>query len=143
MKNTAKSIVASIAIAAAIAGPAALIATPATAHAITPYDVTLAETAPNAHFEGQKVTIGEDWGQPVWAEWHRGDSGRWWATFWTYNYNKVYAAKAPAGCGWVFYTYDNEGDFVQIFRCEESSNYNVVGREGVSSHWQDEYGRWY
>ncbi|MBP3892934.1 MAG: hypothetical protein J6D34_02715, partial [Atopobiaceae bacterium] len=75
--------------------------------------------------------------------WHRGDSGRWWATFWTYNWTKVYACKAPAGCGWCFYTYDRDGNFVQIWRCEESSNYGLYGPEGVSSHWQDDYGRWY
>ena len=141
--TTIKSLAASIALAAAIAAPVALAATPATAHAVTPYDVSYATTDPRAHYEGEQVTIGDDWGQPVYAEWHRGDSGRWWATFWTYNWAKVYACKAPAGCGWNFYTYDRNGNFVQIWRCEESSNYGVYGREGVSSHWQDEYGRWY
>ncbi|MDO4404626.1 MAG: hypothetical protein Q4C09_06280 [Atopobiaceae bacterium] len=146
MKNTnitAKTLAASLAIAAALAGPVAM-AAPAVAYGITPYDVPWAETAPNAHYEGEKVVIGDDWGQPVYAEWHRGDSGRWWATFWTYNWNYVYAAKAPAGSGWVFYTYDPNGNFVQIVRCEESSTYGVYGKEGVSSHWQGlDDGRWY
>lgn len=141
---TIKSLAATVALAASMAAPAALAATPATALAASPYEVPWAETAPNAHYEGEKVTVGDDWGQPVYAEWHRGDSGRWWATFWTYNYSKVYAAKAPAGCGWVFYTYDRYGNFVQVIRCEESAQYGIYGPEGVSSHWQGLYdGQWY
>ena len=143
MKST-KSLALAAALVAALAGPAALFAAPTTAQALTPNDVTLATSASNAHYEGEKVTIGEDWGKPVYAEWHRGDSGKWWATFWTYNGTYVYATPAPAGCGWVFYCYDSNGDFIQIIRCEESSNYNLVGKQGVSSHWQELDGqRWF
>ena len=139
---TIKTLAASIALAAAIAAPVAL-APATTAQAMTPYDVTYAETNPRAHYEGEKVTIGDTWGQPVYAEWHRGASGRWWATFWTYNYTKVWATPAPAGSGWAFFVYDAHGDFVPVYRCEESSNYGVYGPEGVSSHWQDNNGHWY
>ena len=142
--KSAKSIALAAALAAALAGPAALLAAPATAHALTPQDVALATSAPSAHHEGEQVTIGECWGTPVYAEWHRGASGKWWATFWTYNGTYVYATPAPAGCGWCFYCYDADGAFTQIVRCEESSSYNVVGKQGVSSHWQELDGqRWF
>ena len=142
--KTAKTIIASLALAATLAAPVAMAAAPATAHALTPNDCALATSYANAHYEGEKVTIGDDWGQPVYAEWHRGSSGKWWATFWTYNYTKVYATPAPAGCGWVFYCYDANGNFTQIIRCEESSTYGQVGPQGVSSHWQELNGsRWF
>lgn len=95
------------------------------------------------HYEGQQVTVGDDWGQPVYAEWHRGDSGAWWATFLTYNGTKVYAQPAQAGCGWSFHAYDKYGDFTTIYRCEESSDHGLYGPKGVSSHWQDDNGNWY
>ena len=96
------------------------------------------------HYEGEAVTIGDDWGVPVYAEWHQGASGRWWATFWTYNYTYVYAAPAQAGCGWTFHCYDPQGNFVQIVRCEESATHGQVGPQGVSSHWQELDGtRWF
>nr|AHF24851.1 hypothetical protein [uncultured bacterium Contig1491] len=100
-------------------------------------------TAQTAHYEGQKITIGDDWNQPVYAEWHQGDSGKWWATFLTYNYATVYAEPAPAGCGWAFHAYDADGNFKTIYRCEESSTHGLYGPEGVSSHWQDNDGNWY
>ncbi len=95
------------------------------------------------HYEGEKVTIGDDWGQPVYAEWHRGSSGKWWATFWTYNWTKVYAEPAPAGCGWAFHVYDQNGNFVNVYRAEESSTHGEVGPQGISSHWQADDGTWY
>lgn len=96
-----------------------------------------------SHYEGEAVTIGTDWGQPVYAEWHRGASGKWWATFWTYNYTKVYAEPADAGCGWAFHVYDRNGNFVNVYRSEESSTHGQTGPQGVSSHWQDNNGNWY
>ena len=122
-------------------GGAAIVATPRAALANDGSES--ATVARGSHYEGEPVTIGVDWGQPVYAEWHKGDSGKWWATFWTYNYTKVWAEPAPAGCGWAFHVYDKNGDFVNVYRCEESSEYGLVGKDGVSSHWQDENGIWY
>ena len=136
-KTTAR--IASTALALALAASAGLAAVaPATALANDgmPARTQAQAQAPRAsHWEGEPVTVGDDWGQPVYAEWHRGASGRWWATFWTYNYTKVYAEPAPAGCGWAFHAYDSKGDFVTIYRCEESSTHGIYGPQGVSSHW--------
>lgn len=104
---------------------------------------TLAQQQSADHYEGEKVTIGDDWGQPVYAEWHKGSSGKWWATFWTYNWTKVWAEPAPAGCGWAFHVYDKDGNFVCVYRCEESSTHGEYGPQGVSSHWQANDGTWY
>lgn len=93
--------------------------------------------AVESHHEGDKVTIGDDWGTPVYAEWHRGASGKWWAMFYTYNYTKVYAEPTAAGCGWAFHAYDKDGNFVTIYRCEESSTHGLYGPQGVSSHWSN------
>ena len=96
-----------------------------------------ARQANESHYEGEKVTIGDDWGTPVYAEWHRGASGKWWATFYTYNYTKVYSEPTVAGCGWAFHAYDADGNFVTIYRCEESSTHGLYGPQGVSSHWSN------
>ncbi len=139
-KNAIATTACAIALAAALGG-AAILSAPTTALANDgSYSATSASTS---HYEGEKVTIGEDWGQPVYAEWHKGASGKWWATFWTYNYTKVWAEPAPAGCGWAFHVYDKNGKFINVYRCEESSDHGLVGKEGVSSHWQDDNGVWY
>ena len=131
-----------IAIAAALGG--AVVATaPRAAYASDGMRPPLAAPSQSSHYEGEPVTIGEDWEQPVYAEWHQGASGKWWATFYTYNHTKVWAEPAIAGCGWSFHVYDKNGNFVNVFRCEESSNYNAYGKEGISSHWQDENNVWY
>ena len=105
---------------------------------------TFSATQRAEHYGGEPVTVGDDWGTPVYAEWHRGASGKWWATFWTYNYTYVYAEPTAAGCGWAFHCYDPQGNFVQIVRCEESSTHGQVGPQGVSSHWQELDGtRWF
>jgi len=143
----AKAIATVFSLTLGLSGVASML-TPTTAYAndgLNPRDsITYTQTATQntqtttqkaAHYEGQKVTIGEDWGQPVWAEWHRGDSGKWWAMFWTYNNTKVYAEPAAAGCGWSFHAYDKDGNFVTIYRCEESSTHGLYGSQGVSSHW--------
>ena len=131
--NTFKSAIAAVVLATAIAAPAAV--APTTAQALTPNEVVWGQTDPRAHWEGEKVTVTDQWGNPVYAEWHRGSSGHWWATFYTYNYTKVYAEPAPAGCGWAFHAYDAKGDFVTVYRCEESSTHGAYGPQGVSSHW--------
>ena len=139
-KNTIATAACAFALVAALGG-AVIVSTPRAALANDGSEA--ATVARDSHYEGERVTIGEDWGQPVYAEWHKGDSGTWWATFWTYNYTKVWAEPAPAGCGWAFHVYDKNGDFVNVYRCEESSEYGLVGKDGVSSHWQDENGVWY
>ncbi|MBR3159728.1 MAG: hypothetical protein IKF14_11610 [Atopobiaceae bacterium] len=139
-KNTIATAACAFALVAALGG-AVIVSTPRAALANDGSEA--AAVACDSHYEGERVTIGEDWGQPVYAEWHKGDSGKWWATFWTYNYTKVWAEPAPAGCGWAFHVYDKNGDFVNVYRCEESSEYGLVGKDGVSSHWQDENGVWY
>lgn len=142
-KKTARTArVAACGLALALALAAAAIA-PATALANDGYGYQPAQAAQAAHYEGQKVTIGEDWAQPVYAEWHQGDSGQWWATFLTYNGATIYAQPAPAGCGWSFHAYDKDGNFQTVFRCEESAAHGLFGKEGVSSHWQDDNGTWY
>ena len=98
-----------------------------------------------SHYEGEPVTIWPGGSGSVYAEWHRGDSGQWWATFWTYNWTKVYAKPAPAGCGWTFHCYDADGNWVQVVRSEsESSAFGQYGPAGTSSHWQELDGsRWF
>ena len=136
-KNT-KSLFAAVAIAAALAAPVSMALAPASALANDGYAPRAAATAAKAaHYEGEKGTIGDDWGQPVYAEWHKGASGKWWATFWTYNYTKVWAEPVPAGCGWSFHVYDKDGNFINVYRCEESSTYGLYGPQGVSSHWSN------
>ena len=129
------------AVALAAALGTAAVATPAFAN--DGYGQPAAANAYASHYEGEKVTVGDNWGQPVYAEWHRGDSGRWWATFWTYNYTKAYAEPAAAGSGWAFHVYDANGNWVTVYRCKESSDHGQVGPQGVSSHWQDNDGNWY
>lgn len=89
-----------------------------------------------AHYEGEAVTINTNYNQPVYAEWHRGSSGKWWAMFWTNNGTKIYAEPAASGSGWVFHAYDKKGNFVNVVRCEESSTHGLYGPKGVSSHWR-------
>ena len=139
-KSTIATTACAFALVAALGG-AVVAATPATAFAQD--GIPASAVSNDSHYEGEPVTIGEDWGQPVYAQWHRGDSGRWWATFWTYNGTKVWAEPAPAGCGWAFHVYDRNGDFVNVYRCEESADYGLVGGAGASSHWQDDAGIWY
>ena len=139
---TVATVATACAVALAATLGAAALATPALANDGTEQAMGYAD-AGAPHYEGERVTIGDDWGQPVYAEWHRGDSGRWWAMFWTYNYTRVYAEPAAAGCGWAFHAYGRDGSWVTLYRTEESSSYGQVGPQGVSSHWQDGDGNWY
>ena len=140
-----KSIVAAITVTAALVAPMTAYASEgAAAGRCNAHGRPAQSQRQAAHREGDPVVVGEDWGTPVYAEWHRGDSGRWWATFWTHNWTRVYAAPAPAGCGWTFHCYDEGGDWVQVVRCEESSAHGEVGPQGVPSHWQELGGsRWF
>ena len=141
-----KFIAASLSLAVAGTGVLGIVA-PTTAYAndgSEAYGLTQQEfkasKAAESHYEGEAVTIGSDWGHPIYAEWHRGDSGKWWATFWTYNYTKVYAEPSDAGCGWSFHAFDKDGNFVTIYRCEESINHGIKGPQGISSHWSNAKG---
>jgi hypothetical protein len=124
-----KSIVAGLACALAIVGavsagaPKAAIAN----------DGTEAAVQYAGHYEGEKVTIYPDTGGPVYAEWHM-VGGRWAATFWTYNWTRVYAYPASGG-GWTFWVSDG-GNSVQVVRTPDEG----VGPQGTASHWREAYG---
>ena len=139
-----KACACAIALAAALAaGAAAMAATPATALANDGMELYPYASQYGPHYEGQDVTIGEDWEQPVYAEWHQDRAGEWWATFLTYNGTTVYARPEVAGCGWSFHAVGADGAWHAVYRCEESSVHGLYGKDGVSSHWQDDDGNWY
>ena len=137
-----KACACAIALTAALAAGAAMAATPATALANDGMPAYPAITQAG-HYEGQQVTIGEDWSQPVYAEWHQDAAGQWWATFLTYNGATIYAQPAPAGCGWSFQAIGPDDTFHMVYRCEESATHGLYGKDGASSHWQDDLGNWY
>ena len=140
-----KAVAAAMAIAITATG-ALVIATPQNALANDGYDSSAPVVNKSSHYEGESVTIWPDSIQPVYAEWHQDDNGNWWATFWTYNYTKVYAKPAPAGCGWVFYAEESDGSFTQIIRNEMESTEDDgrLGPNGIASHWRSLEGdRWY
>lgn len=83
------------------------------------------------HYEGENVTI---YGS-VYAEWHKQNDGKWYATFTTYNGTPIYATPAPAGGGWVFYAQSNGKTVQVIYSDQESSVTGEYGPAGISSHW--------
>ncbi len=123
-----KSVAAALALALAIGGA---VAVSAPRHALA-NDGTEAAVQYAEHYEGENVTIYPGEGGPVYAEWHQ-VGGRWAATFWTYNWTRVYAY--PSGGGWTFWVNDG-GNSVQVVRTAEEG----VGPQGTSSHWREIYG---
>jgi len=127
-KTARKSVVAGLALALAIGGAVAVSA-PRRAMA---NDGTEAAVQQAGHWEGERVTIQPDTGGPVYAEWHQ-VGGRWAATFWTYNWTRVYAyPSSSADCGWTFWVSDG-GNSVQVVRTPDEG----VGPQGTASHWRE------
>ena len=125
-RTARKSVVAGLACALALVGA---VAVSAPRHAIA-NDGTEAAVQYAQHHEGEKVTIYPDAGGPVYAEWHM-VGGRWAATFWTYNWTRVYAYPASGG-GWTFWVSDG-GNSVQVVRTPDEG----VGPQGTASHWRE------
>ena len=121
-----KSIVAGLACALAIVGAVSM---GAPRHAIA-NDGTEAAVQYDGHWEGEKVTIYPETGGPVYAEWHM-VGGRWAATFWTYNWTRVYAYPSSGG-GWTFWVSDG-GNSIQVVRTPDEG----VGPQGTASHWRE------
>lgn len=102
-------------------------------------------SGPNDHYEGQEVTIYAEYGDPVYAEWHRGGSGRWWATFYTDNGTKMFARMDSTNAYWQFFAAVDD-DMPQAIRFNgESTQFGQYGPEGLPSHWRDLYDEnvWY
>ena len=121
-----KSVVAGLACALAIVGAVSMGAP----KAAIANDGTEAYNRDAGHYEGEKVTIYPGTGGPVYAEWHQ-VGGRWAATFWTYNWTRVYAYPSSGG-GWTFWVSDG-GNSIQVVRTPDEG----VGPQGTASHWRE------